>query len=224
MMTDAELAILSLVAEGPQHGYQIQQAIEVRGIREWTNIGFSSVYYVLNKLESDGLLDSQLTPSARGPARKVYELTKAGRGVLQTAVADLLSTPRDRGSGFALGLANMHLLRPDQVRRALDAYESKLRSRIADLNAARAEHFGVADDPPLQVVALFDYSQRLLITELEWMNEFRQAWESRVGPMPAEQESFRAPVIRSIPTAHSAPTEPVSKPGEEDSELPPADE
>lgn len=180
-MTNAELAILSLVAEGPQHGYQIQQAIEARGVREWAAIGFSSVYYILNKLEREGLLTSQLKPGERGPSRKEYALTKAGRGVLQTSLADLLSTPADRGSGFVLGLANLHLLRPEQVRHALDAYESKLRSQIAEANRQRSEH---ADDPdyPLQVRALFDYTLHLLLAEVEWLTEFRQAWEAEAPP------------------------------------------
>ncbi len=50
-MTPAELAILSLLAEQPRHGYGIEQVIDERGMREWTAIGFSSIYYLLNKLE-----------------------------------------------------------------------------------------------------------------------------------------------------------------------------
>ena len=54
-LTNAELAILSLVAETPRHGYEIEQVIERRGMREWTEVGFSSIYYLLKKLETDGL-------------------------------------------------------------------------------------------------------------------------------------------------------------------------
>ena len=59
-MTNAELAILSLIAEQPRHGYDIEQIIEARGMREWTEIGFSSIYYLPNKLEKAGLVESQL--------------------------------------------------------------------------------------------------------------------------------------------------------------------
>ncbi|HUV26505.1 MAG TPA: PadR family transcriptional regulator, partial [Anaerolineales bacterium] len=59
-MTNAELAILSLIAEQPRHGYDIEQVIEARGMREWTEIGFSSIYYLLNKLEKDGMIESHL--------------------------------------------------------------------------------------------------------------------------------------------------------------------
>ena len=43
-MTDAELTILSILAQGPRFGHEIQQIIDERGLREWLAIGFSSVY------------------------------------------------------------------------------------------------------------------------------------------------------------------------------------
>ena len=57
-LTNSELAILGLVAEHPRYGYQVEQDIAARGMREWTEIGFSSIYYVLNKLEAAGWLAS----------------------------------------------------------------------------------------------------------------------------------------------------------------------
>ena len=74
-MTNAELAILSLVAEQPRHGYEIEQVIEARGMREWTEVGFSSIYYLLKKLERRGLVEGHLEAAERGPARKIYRLT-----------------------------------------------------------------------------------------------------------------------------------------------------
>ena len=55
-LTDAELLVLGLVAEMPRHGYQLEQVIEERGMREWTRIGFSSIYFVLGKLRKMGLV------------------------------------------------------------------------------------------------------------------------------------------------------------------------
>ena len=70
-MTNAELAILSLIAERPRHGYDIEQVIEARGMREWTEIGFSSIYYLLKKLEKEGMITSQLKqPGGKGPAER----------------------------------------------------------------------------------------------------------------------------------------------------------
>lgn len=64
-LTDAELVLLGLVAERPRHGYELEAVIADRGVREWTALGFSSIYYVLNKLESRGLVSSERAPAAR---------------------------------------------------------------------------------------------------------------------------------------------------------------
>ena len=63
-LTDAQLLVLGLVAEMPRHGYELEQVIEQRGMREWTQIGFSSIYFVLGKLEKLGLVASE-KPLAR---------------------------------------------------------------------------------------------------------------------------------------------------------------
>ena len=54
-LTDAELLLLGLVSEMPRHGYELEQVIETRGMREWTQVGFSSIYFVLGKLEKAAL-------------------------------------------------------------------------------------------------------------------------------------------------------------------------
>ena len=78
-VTNAELAVLSLLAEKPMHGYQIEQTIASRGMREWTEIGFSSIYYILEKLRSRGCVESHLEPAeGKGPSRQVFSLTPSG--------------------------------------------------------------------------------------------------------------------------------------------------
>jgi len=114
MLTNVELAILGMVAERPKHGYQLEQDIELRGMRNWTEIGFSSIYYVLNKLEKSGWLVSEAAfePGTGGPARKVYRLTTSGKAALHEAVRERLAHPRARNGDFELALANLPVLSP----------------------------------------------------------------------------------------------------------------
>jgi DNA-binding PadR family transcriptional regulator len=69
-MTKAELAILGLVAEKPRHGYEIEGVIEARGMRDWTEIGFSSIYYLLKKLEDKGLVTGQLEKASESGMKR----------------------------------------------------------------------------------------------------------------------------------------------------------
>ena len=63
-VTDAELVLLGLVAEQPRHGCQLEAVIAERGERGWTALGFSSIHYLLDKLDSRGLVSSK-RPDAR---------------------------------------------------------------------------------------------------------------------------------------------------------------
>jgi DNA-binding PadR family transcriptional regulator len=177
-MTDAELTILSLVAETPRYGYEIQQVIDERGLREWLTIGFSSLYYVLNKLERQNMLASQLQPEGRGPARKVYTITEAGKGVLQTAVSDLLRQPRSLGSGFELGLANLRALKPRQVYLVLNHHHIDLKQGLDQVEKAFARH---KEDHPdgAHIHALYTHSIAMMRAELEWMTVFLADWKTR---------------------------------------------
>src|SRR5437016_5054281 len=114
-MTDAELAILSLLAEGPSYDHDLNTIIEQRGLRRWTAIGYSSMYYVLDKLEKQGLID--MIADTHG--HRKFQISPAGTGVLQTAVVDLLGTPHSHERSFELGLANLHILKSSQIRTAL---------------------------------------------------------------------------------------------------------
>jgi DNA-binding PadR family transcriptional regulator len=169
MLTQAELAVLSLVAEEPRHGYQVEQLIEQRGMRAWTEISFSSIYFLLNKLEKRKLIQSHLEPAAeRGPARKVYQATPAGHRALFSAVNEALSVPRPAMTPFLLGLGNLPVLPPEQALAALEQYRAGLAERLAAMEASRA-----AQQPlPYFVDAMFGYSKALIQAEQAWVEGF----------------------------------------------------
>ncbi|GAB4573207.1 MAG: hypothetical protein Kow0077_14920 [Anaerolineae bacterium] len=218
-MTDAELVILSLVTEAPQTGLQIQHAIETRQRLQWLTPGVLSVYHVLYRLEDEGLVSGREIDGERPSASRVYTLTETGRERLVAAITDRLSTPREPDNSFLVGLANLHLLRPEQVRRALDTYESRLRTRLAEINRLRQQEAA----PDLQALALVDYRMHLLLAEIEWLAEFRQAWEAQAPAIPPAPPTFRPPVIRGGRTRPAGPHSQAETPSEE-SDDPPATE
>lgn len=168
-MTNAEIAILGLIVERPMHGYQIEQVIEARGIREWTDVGFSSIYYILTKLEDNGLVTSQLEqPEGRGPARKVYHPTKEGRQRWYDSALETLREPARLPAPFLLGLSGFPAYQQEEAISALRIYLTKLEERRARL-LERAE----AQRPlPPQVEAMFSYSQTLIEAEIGWIRQF----------------------------------------------------
>jgi DNA-binding PadR family transcriptional regulator len=173
-MTSAELSILSLVAERPRHGYEIENVIEERGMRDWTEIGFSSIYYLLKKLEKEGLIAGRLEEAARGPARKVYSTTQAGYEALHAGLLDVLSVPRQCRSPLQLGLANLPGIAPAEALTALEQYHAAL-SEKEDYLQARWE----SQQPlPYFVDAMFDHSLTLIEAEKAWIARFMEQVET----------------------------------------------
>ena len=182
-MTDAELAILSLLAEGPSYDHDLNTAIEARGIRRWTAIGYSSMYYVLEKLERQGLVER----ISEEHGHRKFQISAAGIGVLQTAVSDLLSTPHAYDKSFELGLANLHVLKAGQIRTALISRRQDMAIKLAKLHEERKAAHGA-----FQIDALFDHHIRMIEAELAWLDEFTNAWEAQA---PSEMETLIEPEI-----------------------------
>lgn len=174
-MTNAELAILGLIAEQPRHGYDVEQIIEARGMREWTEIGFSSIYYLLNKLEKTGFVEGRHQQTeGKGPARKVYSITQQGWQALIEGALAALSAPQRGSSPFLLGLSNYPIIPREQLLAALNAYTARLDERVAHI-VGQAE----AQRPsPDFVQAMFDYSQHMLEAERQWIRRFIQEVEA----------------------------------------------
>ncbi|WP_374711612.1 helix-turn-helix transcriptional regulator [Symbiobacterium terraclitae] len=186
-MTNAEVAILSLVAEQPRHGYEIEAVIEERGMREWTEVGFSSIYYVLKKLEARGLVErTGADTGSRGPARVTYRATAAGHAALRAATLAALSVPQSGNSPFLLGLANLPVLSPDEVREALARYRAALEGKRRDLEARRS---GAGPGAPFFVTAMFDRSLALIAAELEWLAAFESQYAREEDPAMAQPVS-----------------------------------
>jgi DNA-binding PadR family transcriptional regulator len=166
-MTDAELAILGLIRERERHGYELEGVIEERGIREWTAVGFSSIYYLLIKLEKRGLVSSRLEEGGSGAARKVYSITPAGETACHRQTLERLTRARPSHSSFLLGVANAMDLPRDELVAALTAYRQDLAGRLENVNAVwKRQGKGSL---PLLVEALFDYAFAMYQAEDAWV-------------------------------------------------------
>ena len=176
-LTDAELALLSLLAESPMHGYQIEQTIEARGMRDWTQIGFSSIYYLLDKMKGKGWLTSSLAQgSSKGPARQVYQITPAGRKTWKDAVLDALRSPHKTYSNFMIGLSNLLALEPAEVHAAVNRHRTQLTERRAQVQAKLDSY---NRQIPWEVVQLFDLSLAQIDCELAWTAKFLQELQNK---------------------------------------------
>jgi DNA-binding PadR family transcriptional regulator len=162
-LTDAELLVLGLVSEKPRHGYELEQVIEQRNMREWTEIGFSSIYFVLGKLENMGLAAGE--KGAEAKARKVYAITKLGRRTLAAQTAALLKTVHPPYSSVLPGMLHWPVLDRDAALEALHA-----RGEAVAAESERLAGIQIDQQPlPDFVDALFDFALGQLKAEAEWI-------------------------------------------------------
>jgi DNA-binding PadR family transcriptional regulator len=182
MLTNMELAIMGLLAEGAKHGYQIEQLIEQRGLREWTEIGFSSIYYTLKKMETQKWLESEKQDSGERPARKVYRLSQAGLQVYHDGVKAYLTKPRPRSGDFDLGLGNMVVLTPAERREALQQYRDDLYLHLQNVRHKFSRELD--ENIPHHVKALFEHSLVKLEAEFGWVEKFIREMDDEEAGSP----------------------------------------
>lgn len=183
MMLDAELAILSIIAEAPsvgRAGHDVNEIITERNLRLWTMIGVESIYYVIEKLEAQGLILNVDRVPPEDKQWRVYRITTAGRGVLQTAVNDLLTSVRQHPSRFELGLANLLVLQPSQVRNALLSHQADLQHRHESV-LAQYEYLKT-QDVPFHILAMFEHQLAMITAERTWLAVWYPSWEAQAPP------------------------------------------
>jgi DNA-binding PadR family transcriptional regulator len=102
------MLVLHVLTAGPSHGYAIARVVE-RDSAEVLSLGEGTLYPVLRELERDGLVTSSWQTPDSGPARKVYEISAAGRAECARrvqewrdrwlAVGAVLGSGQGRGQG-----------------------------------------------------------------------------------------------------------------------------
>ncbi|WP_122467287.1 MULTISPECIES: PadR family transcriptional regulator [Brevundimonas] len=77
------LCVLALLARGDSYAYEIASRLA-----EGVDMGEGTIYPLMRRLQSDGLVETYLVESSAGPSRKYYRLTQAGRDSLARQSAD----------------------------------------------------------------------------------------------------------------------------------------
>ena len=159
MTSDADIVVLSLLAEQPRHGYDLDRTIEQRGYRQWTSLAFSSVYYLLKRLSERGLLEPDEGSQGR---RTVFRVTEAGRRELRQAAGERVLAPAPPSAGVLPAL-NAYSRLDDPALAALLARRAEaLLGRLDELRALRAQ----VDEE--HALAIFDYEILRQEADLTW--------------------------------------------------------
>lgn len=163
------MVLLGLLYEEDLYGYEIEAVIEERKLRNWTKIGFSSIYNSLNNLEKKGWIGSRNEAEYGSPPRKVYFVNDTFRDTVREIIKKALHTPQRVYSEFSIGLAFSHFLTKEEVYECLIEYRVNLENRRQTILKSYKEQPMVHNI--IHVKALFTHPLRLIEAEVEWIND-----------------------------------------------------
>ena len=167
-----ELFVLGRLSSRPTHGHEIMRTLSASRSDLWVELSDKHVYYILNKLEREGLVAVDVQREGARPARKVFSITEAGRcefARLMTAeplVESMAYSEFDVVFGM---LTYTDALTPCEKTAVLQRRAEYLRGLIAETVGARAaaQAAGAAGLP----ARIFDKLERVTQAELDWLGE-----------------------------------------------------
>lgn len=165
-LSNVEFMLLQMIAECRQaSGYDIKKLVDRRGYREWANIGTTSIYLGLKKLNDKGWIASEKSDgkSGKGPMPYRFALTEAGMAALRNEILDSLSSSRERDNRFDLGLVALPFVGKDEAVEALRKRLDFLQQTSIQIRKKYESQGGVR--LPLNVRALFLHPISLIESE-----------------------------------------------------------
>lgn len=171
-MSSIRNALLTLLAREPLSGYDIKQQMNSR-IGPFWKVGSNQVYPELSKMEAEGLVKLQgIEQNSYRPARKLYEITEAGKDALiqWTIEPGGLESMRD---DFLLKAYNSWLVEPKkmgvQVEEIKKQHEARLAvylEKIEELNQMLTTNDN--SDPMVSSISVVEFGIQYERLYIEW--------------------------------------------------------
>lgn len=150
------------------YGYEVNQEIEKRSVRQWANVGLSSIYQTLEQMSAKGLLqtEEQIVSGQGASRRLVYSISDKGReqliALIRTGLASTEHQRFDYDLSVGVGLTHLPV------------------SEVIPLLRVRREHIQAQFERASQACeyayhmlgawAVLDHQRRGLEAELNWLD------------------------------------------------------
>ena len=169
-LTTPDLVILSLLAERPRHGYEVNATLNERNIREWAAVSRPQIYYSLDKLTRLKLIrvTTHDAPAA-GPEKRVFETTAAGRERLADALEAKHWVQGQTHPPFLTWLALSWQARPRSFQRQLKARTEFLSQKLAAAKKTLADVMTEVGHPYHEAVWMLQLAISKFELELAWL-------------------------------------------------------
>jgi DNA-binding PadR family transcriptional regulator len=186
-LTTPDLVILSLLAERPMHGYEVNATLEERNIRDWAPVSRPQIYYSLDKLTALGLIRVGADDSpAAGPERRVFETTAAGRDRLADALESRHWVHNRVHQPFLIWLALSWQARPRVFRKQLESRKKLVDERLAEERATLKDVLDEVGHPYHEAVWMLQLVVEQMESERRWIERILKDADRRAPARKAK--------------------------------------
>jgi DNA-binding PadR family transcriptional regulator len=177
-----EFAILGLISEFPSHAYSVNQRIEERGMRAWTQIGMSSIYNDLGNLEENRLVDSY-NEEVDNRIRKVYQITEKGLNILKNRIYNTLKDYEGRNDpDFYIAFSMLPYLSKQEQLEVFSSSLTMIKTHKKELEDMLQSNI----NQPLNVRGLFIHPIMILQTDIEFLEQIIEEIQNGVDQVDSK--------------------------------------
>lgn len=169
-MTQIEVILLSLLCNKDYYGYELEAVIQQRNMRGWTNIGFSSIYNSLTKLEKNGYIISRYEKEHGSPKRKVYSIQDEARIIVKEQIIRMIGKYELDTTSHYIGMFFSYLITKEELHQTLVSRKESLVERRKLFVKKYNENPPVDEKADLKM--LFEKTILFMDTEVSWIENF----------------------------------------------------
>lgn len=179
---NAKTLILAILHFQDASGYEIRKLSAESPFSYFVDISFGSIYPILAKLESEGLVTSRAEQQEGKPDRNVYSLTERGRAEFVTALREPPQKDKFK-SEFLLVAMLAGLGTGGTVKRAIDDRIEFLQAEMATIR----RHLAECDREATRWVA--EYGLHVMEADLSYLQKNQQRLLALAGNQTALPEA-----------------------------------
>jgi PadR family transcriptional regulator, regulatory protein AphA len=162
-----EHALLGFLKKGSLHGYQLHQQInDPAGLKRIWYVKQAQLYALLGKLEEAGYITGSIQQQETRPARRVFQLTRAGQEAFQNWLFSPVQRPRQMRQEF---LAKLYFAQQEGETTALQLIASQRRVFAECLNALSPSGEGLQNGAQFHDLVNL-YRTKHLENILDWLD------------------------------------------------------
>jgi DNA-binding PadR family transcriptional regulator len=164
-----EVMLLSKLARGPSHGYELRKEVEASTGHTLSN---NSLYPTLRRFVDAGAVTRSAEEQVTKPPRHVYAITDVGRERLPDMIADFPAELALNDSEFLMRVGNFGWLLAEEQQRVLDVRDQAVVAKTDQLDMLASAQA----DPWTR--AVLDEVCRRFTAERAWLAELRDRIDS----------------------------------------------